>query len=90
MTSRSRDRSTEPAARIGNAHIHSRAQDGAIAVDLATQFKAVDAAADTYQAIGCGTAPRRVLVDILLHAEQYYVNVHTVDNPGGAVEGDLA
>jgi hypothetical protein len=64
----------EPAAGIGNAHIHSRAQDGGIAVDLETEFTAVAGVAETYQAIGCGTAPRRVLVDILLHPEQYYVN----------------
>jgi hypothetical protein len=29
-------------------------------------------------------------VDILPHPEQYYVNVHTVDFPGGAAQGDLA
>jgi CHRD domain len=81
---------TEPVAGIGNAHIHSHAKNGAIAVDLATQFTAVAGAVDTYQAIDCVTAPRPVLVDILLHPEQYYVNVHTVDNPGGAVQGDLA
>jgi hypothetical protein len=44
---------------------------------------AVDPATDTYQATKCGTAPRRVLVDILLHPGQYYVNVHTVLFPGG-------
>jgi CHRD domain len=31
-----------------------------------------------------------VIVDILLHTEQYYVNVHTVEFPAGAVQGDLA
>ncbi|MBD0292193.1 MAG: CHRD domain-containing protein [Jiangellaceae bacterium] len=81
---------TEPAAGIGSAHIHSHARNGAIAVDLKTQFVAVADAADTYLATGCVTATRRVLVDILLHPEQYYVNVHTVEFPGGAVQGDLA
>ena len=81
---------TEPAAGIGNAHIHSYAQNGAIAVDIETQFVAVAGATDTYQATECVTATRRVLVDILLHPEQYYVNVHTVEFPGGAVQGDLA
>jgi hypothetical protein len=80
---------TEPAAGIGNAHIHSR-PGGGIAVDLETQFSAVEGAVDTYQASDCVTAPRRVLLDILLNPEQYYVNVHTVDNPTGAVQGDLA
>lgn len=81
---------TEPVAGIGNAHIHSHPQDGAIAVDLETQFAAVDGAVDTYQAIDCVSASRRALVDILLHPERYYINVHTVDNPGGAVQGELA
>jgi len=81
---------TEPIAGIGNAHIHSHPEGGAIAVDLDTEFKAVDGAADTYQATDCVTASRRVLADILLHPEDYYVNVHTSDNPGGAVQGDLA
>jgi hypothetical protein len=54
-----------------------------------TQFVAVADAADTYRANGCVTATRRVLVDILLHPEQYYVNVHTVEFSGGAVQGDL-
>ena len=81
---------TEPLAGIGNAHIHSYPEAGAIAVDLDTQFAAVAGVEDTYQAIDCVSASRRALVDILLHPEDYYVNVHTVDNPGGAVQGDLA
>jgi hypothetical protein len=76
---------TEPKAGIGNAHIHSHPEGGAIAVDLDTQFTLVEG--DTYQAIDCVTAPRPVLVDILLHPEQYYINVHTVAFPGGAVQG---
>jgi hypothetical protein len=81
---------TEPIAGIGNAHIHSHPAGGAIAVDLETQFSAVEGAVDTYQASDCVTAPRRVLIDILRNPEQYYINVHTVNNPGGAVQGDLA
>jgi hypothetical protein len=80
---------TEPAAGIGSAHIHSYARNGAIAVDLETHFELVAGTDDTYQAIGCVTASRRTLVDILLHPELYYVNVHTVAFPGGAVQGDL-
>jgi CHRD domain len=79
---------TEPVAGIGNAHIHSYPEGGAIAVDLDTQFTLVKG--DTYQAIDCVTAKRQALVDILLHPEDYYINVHTSDNPGGAVQGDLA
>jgi len=81
---------TEPLAGIGNAHIHSYTKGGAIAVDLETQFSAVDVAADIYRAIDCVTASRRILLDILLHPEQYYINVHTTAFPGGAVMGDLA
>ena len=81
---------TEPVAGIGNAHIHSHPAGGAIAVDLETQFSAVEGAVDTYQASDCVTAPRRVLIDILRNPEQYYINVHTSNNPGGAVQGDLA
>jgi hypothetical protein len=81
---------TEPAAGIGNAHIHSYAQNGAIAVDLDTTFELVEGTTDTYQAVDCVTASRRTLVDILLNPELYYVNVHTVAFPGGAVQGDLA
>jgi CHRD domain len=81
---------TEPAAGIGNAHIHSYPESGAIAVDLDTQFAAVGDVEDTYQAKECVTAKRQALVDILLHPEDYYINVHTSDNPGGAVQGDLA
>src|SRR3989337_1189747 len=44
---------TEPAAGIGNAHIHSFSQGGAIAVDLETEFVPVVGEADTYQAIDC-------------------------------------
>jgi hypothetical protein len=81
---------TEPAAGIGNAHIHSYPQNGAIAVDLETAFEPVEGTADTYKASGCVTASRRTLVDILLNPESYYVNVHTLAFPGGAVQGDLA
>lgn len=81
---------TEPVPGIGNAHIHSHAHNGAIAVDLETSFNLVAGTTDTYQATGCVIAPRRVLVGILLHPEQYYINVHTALFPGGAVQGDLA
>jgi CHRD domain len=81
---------TEPVAGIGNAHIHSHPAGGAIAVDLETQFSAVEGAVDTYQASDCVTAPRQVLIDIMRNPEQYYINVHTSNNPGGAVQGDLA
>ena len=76
---------TEPVPGIGNAHIHSYAQNGAIAVDLETHFVAVAGAVDTYEAIDCVTASRRALVDILLHPERYYINVHTFAFSAGGV-----
>jgi hypothetical protein len=81
---------TEPDLGIGNAHIHRHAPGNPIAVDIETQFSAVEGAADTYQAVDCVTVPRQVLVDILLHPEQYFINVHTTEFPSGAVQGDLA
>jgi hypothetical protein len=80
---------TEPVAGIGNAHIHSYAENGAIAVDLMTEFSLVGGTTDTYRASDCVTADRRTLVDILLHPELYYINVHTTEFPGGAIQGDL-
>jgi hypothetical protein len=80
---------TEPAAGIGNAHIHSFSQGGAIAVDLDTEFVPVAGAVDTYEAAACVSAKRSDLVQILLHPEDYYVNVHTTAFPGGAVQGTL-
>ncbi len=80
---------TEPAAGIGNAHIHSFSQGGAIAVDLHTEFVPVAGAVDTYQAIDCVSARRSDLVQVLLHPDDYYVNVHTTAFPAGAVQGTL-
>jgi hypothetical protein len=81
---------TEPAGGIGTAHIHSHPQGGAIAVDLETQFVAVDGVEDTYRAIDCAQASRRDLIDIVLHPERYYINVHTAQFPRGAIQGELA
>lgn len=44
----------------------------------------------TGKAIGCATAPRALVKLILVHPENFYVNVHTTTYPGGAIKGTLA
>jgi len=39
---------------------------------------------------GCTTVDRGLIKDILQHPEDYYVNVHNADYPGGAVRGQLS
>lgn len=81
------DAPTEPAPGLGNAHIHDFASGGGIAVDLETSFTLMGG---SYVADGCVTVRKRSeLVEILLHPEDYYVNVHTATYPGGAVQGFL-
>jgi hypothetical protein len=38
---------------------------------------------------GCVTVDATLLKDIMQHPDQYYVNVHTTDYPGGAIRGQL-
>jgi CHRD domain len=76
----------EPAPGLGNAHIHALPA-GAIAVDLTTTFQSLGDA--TFVASGCVRADKDVVRDILLNPDQYYLNVHTVAFPGGAVRGAL-
>jgi hypothetical protein len=76
---------TEPAGGLGAAHIHDYATGG-IFVDLETNWTAT---ADGFMTTGCADAERSSLIALLRDPSAYYVNIHTVDFPGGAIRGDL-
>jgi hypothetical protein len=39
---------------------------------------------------GCTSASRELIKNIIQHPEEYYVNVHNIDYPAGAVRGQLS
>ena len=65
------------------AHIHQspKGVNGPIVVNLVAPTDGLVAA--------CATTSRELVNDIRRHPRQYYVNVHTVIYPGGAVRGQL-
>jgi hypothetical protein len=77
----------EPAPGLGSAHIHVL-PSGAIVVDLETSF--VPTGDGGFTASGCVSADRETIIAILTNPESYYVNVHTVAFPSGAVTGTFA
>jgi hypothetical protein len=77
----------EPAPGVGSAHIHFLATGG-IAVDLETDFEPDKS--DEFKASGCVEVDSALLQDILEHPDQYYVNIHNVEFPGGALSGLLS
>jgi hypothetical protein len=66
------------------AHIHAApaGENGDIVVTLSPPDESGTAS-------GCTSADRGLVKDIRKNAEQYYVNVHTTDYPGGAIRGQL-
>jgi CHRD domain len=76
----------EPALGIGSAHIHT-ALTGGVFVNLLTDFRSTGS--DTYIARGCVSTSTANIEAILSNPDQYYVNVHTVEFPRGAIQGSL-
>jgi len=69
------------------SHIHAGAAGvaGAVVVDLAATFDA------NGYALGCVTGLEKATIKaIRQHPKDYYVNVHTLDYPAGAVRGQLS
>jgi hypothetical protein len=77
----------EPAPGVGSAHIHLLATGG-IAVDLEASFTPDQG--DEFKASGCVEVDSTLLQAILEHPDQYYVNIHNQDFPGGALFGLLS
>jgi hypothetical protein len=77
----------EPAPGVGSAHIHFLATGG-IAVDLETDFQPDKS--DEFKASGCVEVDSTLLQAILENPDQFYVNIHNVEFPGGALAGLLS
>ena len=72
------------------AHIHEG--EAGVAGGVAVTLKAPEEVAGTGIGLATGCAkgqPKSLLRDIKQNPDQYYVNVHTSDFPGGAVRGQL-
>ena len=79
----------EPGPGVGSGHIHAApaGQNGPVTIDLHTQF--VETSPGTFTATGCVTADRSDIRDVIRNPENFYVNVHNADYPGGAIRGQL-
>jgi hypothetical protein len=77
----------EPAPGLGSAHIHFLATGG-IAVDLEADFQPDKS--DEFKASGCVEVDSALLQAMLENPELFYVNIHNVDFPGGALAGLLS
>jgi hypothetical protein len=78
---------TEPGPGVGSAHIHGPLPSSGIAIDLDTVFMATGTS--TYIASDCVSADSDTIDAMLANPELFYVNVHNVEFPGGAVQGSL-
>ena len=76
----------EPAPGLGSAHIHFVATGG-IAVDLEADFE--PDMSDEFKASGCVQVDSALLQAILENPDQFYVNIHNAEFPGGALSGLL-
>jgi hypothetical protein len=72
---------------VGSAHIHFLATGG-IAVDLQADFQPDNS--DEFKASGCVEVDSALLQAILENPDQFYVNIHNADFPGGALAGLLS
>jgi CHRD domain len=77
----------EPAPGVGSAHIHFLATGG-IAVNLQTDFQPDKS--DEFKASGCVQVDSALLQAILENPDQFYVNIHNAEFPGGALAGLLS
>ncbi|MCA1694143.1 MAG: CHRD domain-containing protein [Actinobacteria bacterium] len=78
---------TEPGPGVGSAHIHGPLPSTGIAIDLDAVFMATGTS--TYIARDCVSADSDTIDALLTNPELFYVNVHNVEFPGGAVQGSL-
>jgi hypothetical protein len=76
----------EPAPGVGSAHIHFLATGG-IAVNLQADFQPDKS--DEFKASGCVQVDSALLQAILENPDQFYVNIHNAEFPGGALAGLL-
>ena len=79
----------EPGPGVGSAHIHAGPAGvaGPVVVDLKVTWVSTNGG---FASSGCVDADRNLILDILQNPEQYYVNVHNAEFPGGAVRGQLS
>jgi len=78
---------TEPAPGVGSAHIHGPLPVTGIAIDLDTEFMATGT--DVYVARDCMSVDSGTIDAVLADPDLFYVNVHNVEFPTGAVQGSL-